>query len=190
MTKSTIPTNTSDCTPPRPLPMESRTSKKLRQSRETPKNETGVVLDPGGRPAPYEVGVGAGLLDILLTDKTRNTTLSRPNRSVEHGHHSPSAAIPPPPSFPHTPTSFPRRREPRGAVRSVASLSLDGCFAQLPSFPRRRESRGVRQTGTRGPFGLVTAPTSSCAKVPRRERARACPGLEPGVRVNRAPKGT
>ena len=160
MTKSTIPTNTSDCTPPRPLPMESHTSKKLRQSRESPKNETGVVLDPGGRPAPYEVGVGAGLLDTLLTDKTltdksRNTTLSRPNRSVEHGHHSPSAAIPPLNVIPaHSPVIPAQAGTQRGGEGLWHPRSLDGCFAQLtsfprqlPSFPRRRESSGVGQTG-------------------------------------------
>ena len=75
-------------------------------------------------------------------------------------------------------------------------LSLDACFAQLTSFPRItsfprrralqrtvRPSRMVWQTGTRRLFGLVTAPTSSCAKNPRWERVRACPGLEPGARV-------
>ena len=40
-----------------------------------------------------------------------------------------------------------------------------------PSFPRRRESREKQSTQLNPPL-------------PRRERTRACPGLEPGVRVN------
>ena len=105
--------------------MESHTSKKLRQSRESPKNETGVVLDPGGPPAPYEAGVGAGLLDTLLTDKTltdktRNTTLSRPNGSVEHGHHKPICGNP-------TPTVIPAQAgTQRGGEGLWHPRSLDG----------------------------------------------------------------
>ena len=57
--------------------METRTSKKLRQSRETPKNETGVVLDPGRPPAPYEVGVGAGILDILINRQNINRQIAQ-----------------------------------------------------------------------------------------------------------------
>ena len=60
------------------------------------------------------------------------------------------------------------------------------CFTQPTSFPRRRAlqrtvrpSRGVWLTGTRRLFGLVTTTTSSCAMVPRWERARVTgPGGE------------
>ena len=71
----------------------------------------------------------------------------------------------------------------RVSPRQSRPLSLDGCFAQLTSFPRRRESSGVGQTGTRGLFGLVTAPISSHPRSPTWERARAYPGLDPGMRV-------
>ena len=94
--------------------------------------------------------------------------------------------------YPRPPPSFPRRREPR-EKQSTPPITRP----RTPtSFPR-----GLPRTPIRGPeHGKKRAghPTNHSRRspLPRWERARACPGLEPGVRVNhsrpsrtRRPKG-
>ena len=77
---------------------------------------------------------------------------------------------------PHTPPSFPRRREPREKQST-------------PPIPHDRFELSVGMAGfIAGLFGLINlfARTQS-SPLPRWERARACPGLEPGVRVTGRP---